>query len=150
MSDPPPAPFPHEQAVEAYGVRLALGASDRNLLARVAAVLPPCARQCEPSAVGARFGLVRGEAGYQVVGHGVGDLSSPDPEIATGLLDALVCSHVAQHAPDRVFVHAGVVAHRGRAILLPGLSMSGKSTLISELGRAALRTDLRRVRRSGP
>jgi len=36
-------------------------------------------------------------------------------------------------APRRVFVHAGVIEHGGRAIVIPGPSMSGKSTLVSEL-----------------
>ena len=35
---------------------------------------------------------------------------------------------VAEHAVDRVFVHAGVVAFEGRALLLPGRSLSGKTT----------------------
>jgi hypothetical protein len=134
VSDPLPAPFPHEHAIEAYGVRLALGASDAELLRRVTAVLPPRARPCDPSTVRARFGLVRDEAGYRVVANDV-NLSSPDADIAAGLLDALVRTRVAQHAPDRVFVHAGVVAHRGRAIVLPGRSMSGKTTLVAELVR---------------
>ena len=44
--------------------------------------------------------------------------------------------YVAEHAPRRVFVHAGVVAWQGRAILLPGRSYVGKSTLVMELVRA--------------
>ena len=44
--------------------------------------------------------------------------------------------YVAEHAPRRVFVHAGVVAWKGRAILLPGPSYVGKSTLVMELVRA--------------
>jgi hypothetical protein len=132
-----PAPFPHEQAVEAYGVRLALGASDQELFAHVAAVLPPLARPCDPSTVGARFGLVRDkEVGYRIVGNSVVDVSSLDLEIATGLLDELVRRHVAHKAPDRIFVHAGVVAWEGRALMLPGHSMSGKTTLVAELLRA--------------
>jgi hypothetical protein len=43
---------------------------------------------------------------------------------------------VAEYAPRRVFVHAGVVAWNGRAILIPGSSFSGKSTLVAELLRA--------------
>lgn len=43
---------------------------------------------------------------------------------------------VAEFAPARVFVHAGVVAWNGKAILIPGLSFSGKSTLVAELLRA--------------
>src|SRR4051794_17421483 len=36
---------------------------------------------------------------------------------------------VAEHAERYVFVHAGCVAVGGRAIVLPGRSMSGKSSL---------------------
>jgi hypothetical protein len=43
---------------------------------------------------------------------------------------------VAELAQDRVFVHAGVVAWDGQAILLPGRSLSGKSTLTAALLRA--------------
>ena len=50
--------------------------------------------------------------------------------------EADVQLHVAEMAPDRVFVHAGVVGYRGRGILLPGRSFAGKSTLVAELVRA--------------
>lgn len=43
---------------------------------------------------------------------------------------------VADQADGRVFVHAGCVAVGGRAILLPGRTMSGKSTLTAALVRA--------------
>jgi hypothetical protein len=55
-----------------------------------------------------------------------------------GILDSLEADlqlYVAERAPRRVFVHAGVVGWRGRAILLPGPSMSGKSRLVAELVR---------------
>lgn len=42
---------------------------------------------------------------------------------------------VAEFANDRVFVHAGVVAVDGRAIIVPGKSLSGKTTLVAELVR---------------
>jgi energy-coupling factor transporter ATP-binding protein EcfA2 len=89
--------------------------------------------------VRARFGLVREPDGFRVLGNEIGDLSSPDPDMAAGLLDALVRARLAQHAPDRIFVHAGVVAYEGRAIVLPGRSMSGKTTLVAALvGAGAL------------
>ena len=43
---------------------------------------------------------------------------------------------VAEHAVDRVFVHAGVVAFDGRALLLPGRSAAGKTTLTAALLKA--------------
>lgn len=43
---------------------------------------------------------------------------------------------VAEHCPARIFVHAGVVAWRGRAIVIPGRTLAGKSTLVAALVRA--------------
>jgi hypothetical protein len=44
--------------------------------------------------------------------------------------------HVAERALHHVFVHAGVVGWRGRAIVVPGRSFTGKTTLVAELVRA--------------
>ena len=44
--------------------------------------------------------------------------------------------YVAEHAHRRVFVHAGVVGWRGRAIVIPGRTMSGKTTLVKALVEA--------------
>lgn len=44
--------------------------------------------------------------------------------------------YIAEMSPRKVFVHAGVVGWRGQAILIPGRSMSGKTTLVHELVRA--------------
>ena len=41
--------------------------------------------------------------------------------------------HVAERAPEGIFVHAGVVGWRGRALLLPGSSLAGKTTLVEAL-----------------
>ncbi|MEO8097294.1 MAG: hypothetical protein ABI811_06290 [Acidobacteriota bacterium] len=41
---------------------------------------------------------------------------------------------MAKHSPY-LFVHAGVVSFRNRAIVIPGLSFAGKSTLVRELVR---------------
>jgi hypothetical protein len=43
---------------------------------------------------------------------------------------------IAEFAKHRVFVHAGVVGWKGKAIVIPGRSFSGKSTLVAELIRA--------------
>jgi len=42
----------------------------------------------------------------------------------------------AEFSRTKIFVHAGVVAWKNRAILVPGKSFSGKSTLVAELVRA--------------
>jgi hypothetical protein len=43
---------------------------------------------------------------------------------------------VAEFATPHLFVHAGVVAWNGKAIMLPGTSFSGKSTLVTSLVKA--------------
>jgi hypothetical protein len=44
--------------------------------------------------------------------------------------------HVAEMARRRLFVHAGVVGWKGQAIVIPGRTFSGKSTLVAEFVRA--------------
>jgi hypothetical protein len=51
------------------------------------------------------------------------------------LLNTMVRVHVAEKAREWVFIHAGVVGWRGKAIILPASSHSGKTTLVSELIR---------------
>ncbi len=44
--------------------------------------------------------------------------------------------YVAEHARGQVFIHAGVVEWKGKAIVIPGRSHAGKTTLVAELLRA--------------
>jgi hypothetical protein len=43
---------------------------------------------------------------------------------------------VAASSRERIFVHAGVVGWKGRALVVPGRSRSGKTTLVAALVRA--------------
>ena len=43
---------------------------------------------------------------------------------------------IAEHAKDRIFVHAGCAVRDGRAVVIPGRTMSGKSSLAIALVRA--------------
>jgi hypothetical protein len=52
-----------------------------------------------------------------------------------GALVSRVRIAIAEFAADRVFIHAGVVGWKGRAIILPAKSFHGKSTLTAELVR---------------
>lgn len=51
-------------------------------------------------------------------------------------LESRLQIYVAETAHDRVFLHAGAVGWRGRAIIMPGRSYAGKSTLVQEFIRA--------------
>ena len=52
------------------------------------------------------------------------------------LLEHDATLYVAEHAPELIFVHAGVAGWRGRAIVIPGRAGHGKSTLVAALVRA--------------
>jgi hypothetical protein len=61
---------------------------------------------------------------------------SHDLDEVLGTLEQDLKMFVAMMSPSRLFVHAGVVGWRGRAILFPGRSFSGKTTLVSAMVKA--------------
>jgi hypothetical protein len=75
---------------------------------------------------------------YHLVYYGARRLKrTVDPGELFMSLENLLTLIVAYWAqPDRVFVHAGVVGWRGRAIVIPGRSHTGKTTLVAELLKA--------------
>jgi hypothetical protein len=52
------------------------------------------------------------------------------------MMETQLESYVALNSPDFIFIHAGVVAVGDRAIVIPGASFSGKTTLVTALVRA--------------
>ena len=60
-------------------------------------------------------------------------VSSRDYQWMLDRLEADLHLYVAERADRRIFVHAGVVAYNGKALLLPGRTMAGKTTLVEEL-----------------
>jgi hypothetical protein len=124
-------------AVEAFGVTVAVTA-DPQYLAAVSDFLPPSAHPARHPPERGRFALVEDAGGalLQVVCDEQSISGPVDLRLALGILDAQMRMHIALHAPDHVFVHAGVVGVGGRAIVLPGRSFAGKTTLVAALVRA--------------
>src|SRR3954452_23002185 len=122
---------------EAFGVSISLEVSSPELLARVRPVLPPGRRPCESVPEEHEFRLItRDGVSYRVEHPGASLAGSCDLDVALGVLDAELRTFVATGAPDHIFIHAGVVAFDGRAIVIPGPSFSGKTTLVAECVRA--------------
>lgn len=114
-------------------MRFALGANEQSLFARLREVMPPGARPCPPDAAEHTILLLLADDGYRIEVPENGGMRCRDLEFAVGLLDAQVRQLLAMHAPGRFFVEAGVVAVDGRAIVMPGPSMTGKSSLVAAL-----------------
>jgi hypothetical protein len=127
----------HELAFEAFGVRAMVSASRAEDLERMSAVLPPGWRPCPATSARKHFALVRDASGaYGLTRDGQPLYSGFEREFAFILLEAELRADVALRSPDAIFVHAGVVAHRGQAVLIPGKSFSGKTTLVAAMVRA--------------
>lgn len=124
---------------EAFGVHvrvLVRGRVERN---RVLAALPPGARLCARAGLPATFELDARAATadtYSLSRDGSSLGRHLSLYVALDTLEREMRMLVALESPDFIFVHAGVVAHRGKALLLPGRTFVGKTTLVAALVRA--------------
>lgn len=125
----------HVLAFEAYGVAIAIEVADPALLPRVEGILPPGSRVREPKADDFRFRIFTTPGGMYAFEAGSTIPGSVELDVALAILDTQIRQRVAFLA-DQIFVHAGVVASGGKAIVIPGASFSGKTTLVRELVRA--------------
>ena len=127
-----------------YGVRVGIRVSNPEVMRRIPDLLPPSWKPARSSKVERLYSLVVGGAGsrpkvrrFNVLYADADRMSrTMDLEPALKLLETDLQLYVAEAAPRRIFVHAGVVRWRGMAILIPGRSLSGKSTLVNELIKA--------------
>jgi len=125
---------------ETFGVQVELTLGDPGLESAVREILPPGFRLCSPTTSAGRFGLWPIEDDeYEATFQGAPIVQHVSLSLALTLLDSEIRLFIAAQAPDRVFVHAGVVALDGRALLIPGESFSGKTTLVAALVDAGAR-----------
>jgi hypothetical protein len=133
------SPAPFRLHLLAYGVTLEVRSDSENLLAQAAANLPfGAAIVPEPNAPAAEsltLASASAQAGFRLRLRGRILFQSDRAETVVARLRAYLILKAGEHSPGRVFVHAGVVAWHGRAIVLPGRSFAGKSTLVAELVR---------------
>ncbi len=128
----------------AYGVRVGVRVDDPGALSGVTDRLPPGWRFSASSTVTRLYSLVAGSVGgsdrvrrFHMLYSGAELIARAlDAENVLERLESDLQLYVAEHAPRRVFVHAGVVGWKGRAVVMPGRSLSGKTTLVAELVRA--------------
>ena len=113
-------------------------ASSEELMARMEPLFPPNARRLQARlTVGHRIGIVEEDDGTYSVYNGATRVNEGGGvELSLVVFDGQVRSYVAVHAPDYIFVHAGAVALDGKALVLPGDSFAGKTTLVEALVRA--------------
>ncbi len=132
------------QSFSSFGRRFLIRTNDPDLFGLLPDLLPPLAvrssavtfdrtyslRRSGPCPCGATHESAALFGGRKVLFVGT-DIALAGPWLRSALkLD------VAEYARGRVFLHAGAVAWNGVGIVIPGTSMSGKTSLVSELLRA--------------
>jgi hypothetical protein len=131
-------------AVITYGVRVGIRANQPGLIARYLPWLPPSWRLAGSPRVERLYSIIAGGEGHQggpqrshlVYANGERIARVSQFEQAADAFESNVQLYVAEMSPRRVFVHAGVVGWRGQAIVIPGRSFSGKTTLTAALVKA--------------
>lgn len=121
-----------------FGVTAELRCADDELLARAREVLPPRWVEADANAsVDAWFELSRDGSGPRrkvtLRVDGVPTASALRVAPVLDELEVATRNVVAMRAPGMLFVHAGVVAVDGIAVVMPGRSASGKTTLVEAL-----------------
>jgi hypothetical protein len=131
-----------ELALSCYGVEVRLvDAAGAGLCQRLQDTLPP--EFAAPSGPGlavvsyvvtaATLPGTTEHPEYHVTCDGVEVFTAATEEDVFRWLCQDIDTAVARHSQQMLFVHAGVVGWRGLAIVLPGRSRTGKSTLVAEL-----------------
>jgi hypothetical protein len=125
---------------DAYGLRVGVRTNAPAVLDRLGPHLPPGWRACASPLVDEIFSVWVDPGGTRrpsrVYAGRSRRVRTADLAHAFAVLESEIRQRVAARAERRTFVHAGVVGWRGAAIVVPGRSRSGKTTLVAELVRA--------------
>jgi hypothetical protein len=130
--------------LKSYGVKIGIRSNQPDCLNRVCRHLPHNWSLSRSRVVDRLYSILLQNGSARTNGRRLNMLYGDDARIAFSknqddVFDAFESDlrlFVAELARDRVFVHAGVVGWKNRAIILPGRSFSGKSTLVAELVKA--------------
>lgn len=132
------------RSIAAYGLRVGLRADDPGVLDRFLAVIPAVWKPSSGRLVERLFSM-RVDTIDPGTGAGPVYELSEDQRLVTRSADVdwvleafqrSLKACLAEMAPRHTFVHAGAVGWYGKAIVIPGPSLSGKSSLVAALVRA--------------
>jgi hypothetical protein len=129
--------------VRAFGVHAGVRVNAAGMLPRISPLLPPGWKSSHRATVQRLYSLVvagdsqRAGLRRMHILYADSERIARDTELDQVLatLETDLHRYVAESSPDMTFLHAGVVGWQGRAILLPGRSLSGKTTLVQEMLR---------------
>jgi len=124
---------------ESYGVQVRVECEDHEIFEdardRAREALAGNFRLVDPVETPHSYRLSREDRTYLLQKDDRAFRHGESKELFLKYFDSAVRITVAEYAVDRLFLHAGVVGWKGRAILIPGTSFSGKTSLVHEFVR---------------
>lgn len=131
-------------SIKSYGVRIGIRSNDSACLKRVRKHLPHGWELSSSPFVERLYSVLVGLQGTQgnvrrfnlLYGDHIRLARSLDLNQVFETFESDLRLFIAELARRRVFVHAGVVGWKGKAIVVPGRSFTGKTSLVAELVRA--------------
>ena len=134
--------FDRDFCFESYGVRIRIESDRQELLSDAEAEIRKALLNrleiidCERSLPEHSFGIGLDEQGaFYLYQDGKYDSHTESKRIFFKFFNSMVRIVVGMHAFGKVFVHAGTVGWKGKAIIIPANSFKGKTTLVAELVR---------------
>ena len=129
--------------LSSFGVSAGVRVNVLGVLPHILPLLPPGWKRSRRVVVERLYSLVVGRDCQRAGMHPLHVLYADSTRVARdAALDQVLAAletdlhrHTAEAASDLSFLHAGVVGWRGRAIVFPGRSLSGKTTLVREMLR---------------
>ena len=129
--------------VRAFGVHAGVRVNVAGMLPQISPLLPPGWKSPQRANVQRLYSLVvagdsqRPGLKRMHILYADSERIARDAELGQVLaaLETDLHRYVAEASPDMSFLHAGVVGWQGRAILVPGRSLSGKTSLVREMLR---------------
>ena len=123
---------------QTFGVKIEIRADTAELLCdiytKLERVFPNGLEPAIESEIEYRFFIKSVEARkYELFRNGEKLCEDGGRELFLNMVESHLRITVAEFAVGKVFLHAGVVGWKGRAIVIPATSFSGKTTLVAEL-----------------
>lgn len=129
--------LPEKAAIISEGLRIGFRTNQRDLLLKVSSIFVPDRAPTYFADLNVIYSLAefkqrlyRAYRGSRVL------VRHANLKTALDFIETDVQYTIAKRSREHLFLHAGVIGWRGRAVLFPGRTCSGKSTLIRALIRA--------------
>jgi hypothetical protein len=132
--------FKHHLFIDSYGVRVEIIANQAEAVEAVRKILAlfllDSFNEVNPCQTEHSFRLRWNLSGIDSFSKNGKKLYGAAPRLKTlEYFGSEVRRTIAEFAPERVFIHSGVVSWKGKAIVIPGKSLGGKTSLTTALIR---------------